>query len=177
MLQSIGPIYNTLFEAIEGTQAAGGVMATFERGFWYTEEDELEQYPYGFLHQPSWSELEYHATPNQDRFQVYIELVILTKADTPGALFFPETPRAEPTGKAAIELLIAIGKEISDQYTFGFPFVPIPEGWYVERWHFGPGGRPTHPVLQTYLDNPRIAGASVTFVFDVVVNGPLPHNI
>ena len=176
MLKSIEQIYNTLYTVITETDAYD-VLKTFERGFWYTDEDLLDQYPYGFLHQPSWDPMAYHASPTQDRYQVYIELVILTFAQEPGALFFPETPGTEPTGKAAIELLVAIGKEISDQYTFGLPFVPAPDDWHVNRWRFGAGGRPRHPILQTYLNNPRIAGASVIFEFDVIVNGPLPHTV
>ena len=176
MLHAIEPIYNTLFEVIEATQAYS-VLQTFERGFWYTSENELDQFPFGFLDEPSWTPMEYHASPTQDRYQVAIELVIMTFAEEPGALFFPATPGAQPTGKAAIELLIAIGKEISDQYTFGLPFVPTPTDWRVSHWRFGRGGRPRHPVLETYLDNGRTAGASVDFLFDVIVDGPLPHTL
>ena len=176
MLNSIEPIYNTLFDTIAATDAYP-TLATFDRGFWYKGKDcahKVDLFPYGFLDQPSWTEMIPESSPMGFQFQVSIELVILTFATDPdkSGLFFPEQVGADPTGMAAVELLLAITQEVYDRYAYGLPFVPSPVGWHLLGWRYGEGGPPSDGKLSHYFENPNIAGASVFFLFDVHEYGP-----
>ena len=204
MLKAIEPIYNTLYQAIlnstyapdqylvqikddEGNITQPGIIQTFDRGFWYKGEEcvhQVEMFPYGFLDEPYWDEIENESFPMCFVYQIHIEMIILTMA-TDGdrkALFFPETEGQAPHPQAAMELLLDIANDIREKYAHGLPFAPTPTPgtWNLQRWWTGAGGRPfryqrdNRRELDHYFQNPNIAGASVIFVFEVHENGPMP---
>ena len=172
MLDALEPIYNTLYDVID-TEAGVGLSA-FERGFWYKVDctQNLSLYPYAFLDQPETSEVKRIRNPAVFGYVVRIPLVVLTYNADQGALYFNE--RNMPDAKGAVEWAYDISQFVWNKYIGGLPFEAGERHWQVARWTLGPLQEPRLVKLRDFFKNPYIAGATVSFVFEVVEQGPLP---
>ena len=167
MLNSLMPIYETLYDSI--VQVMGTDLPKFEKGF---APDDLT-YPYMYLDQPAVSEPVDISNPNQYGYAVMVPLVVMTYSEGDVSKLFFNSDLDKP---GAFTLLQTVTNRMEASYSFGLPFSPTTDGWNVRRWRIGNVDRPRTPAVQDYLQNTYIAAVAVSFVFEVVENGPLPYN-
>ena len=162
MLDSLQPIYETLYDSIIGVM--GDDLPTFTQGF---VKDELG-FPYMFLDQPGSSPLKAVSNPGGYAYQVAVPLVVLNdSAGDASVRFFGGDM------KGTVGLLQAVADRMWNTYHAGLPFQPPPDRWHVVSWVLGGIERPSTPQLQEYLQNPYIEGASIPFIFEVQEYSPI----